>query len=822
MSAMAVRRPSSRRLPRKLRPQELRWTCPSAWIPAAKRKKQSRSPMPPLIGRDRAIQALEMGLSVDGPGYHVFVSGIGGQDKFEAFRPLLDRIRFSCPLPRDHALVHNFADPIHPHHLVLSAGGGQKLAESMGRWWRALQREIPQLLDGEEHGARRQRLLRHYRNAEQQLFRRLSRRAKATGLDLVEVEDETGVRQDFHLRVGDELVALEDSESLPEDLRPSEAVLHRLELARKSLHEQLGAARRKARALGLRLVREVESLDENLVRELVENTTMAVAEEVDADEELAGWLGDCAGFALNSLHLFSSPGGDGDEDQDSGETESSGRGQLGPEVFEINVVRSANPKGCPVVFEIHPNYANLFGSVERQRLKSGTGFFHLAVRPGSLLAADGGILVLDARDVFREAEVWRALKRTLQHHRLELHALESLSPLGATGVRPEPVPVDLKVILVGSNDLYETLIDSDPEFSQVFKVKAEFDEILPLETKAVARLVRALREGAAEEELLPFAQSGLQALVERAVTEAGRRTRLAVDVPRVLDFAREASYWATDAGKRRVDRAAVEVARLRFREQHALNVEWHQRDVLEGIYHQKTSGKAVATLNALTVISLGPMAFGRVARLSASVAAGEDANINIDREVELAGPIHNKGVLILEAFLRARFASLRALPFKSAITFDQSYGPIDGDSASSTEVYALLSAISRLPLRQDVAVTGAVDMTGNILAVGGLNEKVLGFFELCNARRLTGSQGVMLPSSNVEDLMLDPQIVQAVRKKKFHLWAVDTIDQGFALLTGLPAGTLRKDGSWTPGSAMAAVKSSLDVLEAVRKEDKSS
>ncbi|MBC8327393.1 MAG: AAA family ATPase, partial [Planctomycetes bacterium] len=414
---MAARRSSSN--PRELRPSELRWTCPSAWIPKPLKRKGRQDPVSNLIGQERPLEALRMALAVNAPGYNVFLSGIGGAERFDTVRNILDKVRLSCPQLRDHVFVHNFMDPVRPHHLALPAGQGAKLVDGMKHWRLAMRREIPRLLEGEEHQERRQRMLRRYSTAEEQLFRRLARRAKAAGLALVQVEEEDGSRPDIYLRIGEKAVAPEALAELPKEECPSEAALRRLLLAREGLQAQLRKARHKARLLGLRLLREVQSLDEGRVRGVVQGLTVATAEEVGADEVLAAWLGDGAGFALANLHLFRRQGPGEERAEDGDEDGSSSKPGL--EVYDVNLVRSAEQGRCPTVTELHPNYSNLFGAVERRLLRAGPGYFHMAVRPGSLLAADGGLLILSARDVFKEAEVWRSLKRTLQNRSLEIH-----------------------------------------------------------------------------------------------------------------------------------------------------------------------------------------------------------------------------------------------------------------------------------------------------------------------------------------------------------------------------------------------------------------
>ncbi|HEX9792931.1 MAG TPA: AAA family ATPase [Planctomycetota bacterium] len=818
---MPSRRDPSR--PRQLRASDLRWSCPAAWIPAARRadRDDEGAVLAGLTGQERAVEALEMGLAVDAPGYNVFVAGIHGEEKLDAVRGILARVERPCGGLRDHVFVHNFGDPLRPHHLALPPGQGPRLRELMRDWLRTLRTEVPRLLFDEDHRERRRRMAQRYREAQRRLFRRVGRRARAEGLALVEVEDEEGSRHDIWISIDGKGVPPDELHEVPSRNRPSVAQLRRRMRARARLLDELERSRRQARRLAQRLHRELQILDVNRARHVVEDLMDEFRAEFDGLEKLLNWFDDAELFALGNLELFRRGAGgvpEPDETEDSDDERDDNR-LPGIEVFEVNVVRSLSGGSCPTVYELHPNYSNLFGTVERRILAEGPGHYHLAVRPGSLLDAEGGFLVLNCPDLIREAEVWRSLKRSLQNGRLEVHALESLSPLGVTGVRPEPVPLHVKVVLLGSNDLYETLQDNDDDFGRIFKVKAEFDESLKLTEEHAAALARAAREIRRRESLLPFAKSGLQALVERAAREAGRRNRLSSSLASLADCAREASYHARRAGRTRIDRTAVDAAERRFVRQHSLENEIHNRMVFEGVYLIATNGKRIGMVNGLTVVSLGPLEFGRVARVSATVSAGEENWLSVEREIELSGPIHTKGVLLLESFIRNRFGQKRSIPAKINLTFDQNYGPIDGDSASSTEVYALLSALARLPVRQDVAVTGAVSMDGELLAVGGANEKIEGFFEICRARGLNGTQGVLIPASNLEDLMLDGEVVEAVRRGEFHLWTARNVDQAIHLLTDVPAGEPQADGSWPADSVMGRVDARLAEFEKALKSD---
>lgn len=801
-----TRRSRSRRAgARVVRGRELRWTCPASWIPGSPRGRKAIEvdPSERLFGQERALEAIELGLGVRAPGYNVFISGIGGTDKTEVVRQLLAKLQLTCAMPRDHVFLFNFQDPMQPRHLALPPGGGERLREGMESWVSALRSALPKLLRSEDHLARRQALFERYRKAEKQLLQRLDRRMRAVRLGLATVEEESGMRHDIFFRVDGKLLSREQVEALPGKIRPKGAAWKKMREAREKRLPWIDEAMRKSRALGLRLLRESRRLDEAVVHGAVKDLTLALADELEADLPLGSWLGECASFALNNSRLFVRREGNA-ESEESSEDNSS---RLGLEVFEVNIVRSVRDDACPIVHEPHPNYSNLFGTVERTRMQSGPGHVHMAVRPGSILGADGGFMVLDARDILRESQVWRALKRTLQSSSLAVHALENLSPLGVTGARPEAIELDIKVVLVGDNGLYEGLHDEDFDFLHIFKVKAEFDDSLPLAKEHVARLVRCLRGVGSQENLLPFSRTGLQALVERGVRDAGGRGRLSSRLPQLGDYAREASWHAARAGGKQIDRDAVEVARRSFRAQHALDAEWYQRQMEDGIYRIATEGEHIGMVNGLTVVTLGPLGFGRPARVAASVTGGDDSLTSLDREVDLAGHIHNKGLLTVEQYLRARYGAQRSLPTRTSLVFEQNYGPIDGDSASSTELYAVLSAIAEVPIRQDIAVTGAVDLRGGLTAVGGINEKVEGFYDLCVSRGLTGNQGCLIPEVNVADLMLPHHVVEDITAGRFHLFAADNADQALALLTGLPAKELH-----------AKVEARLDALEKASKD----
>ncbi|MFT7517349.1 MAG: putative ATP-dependent protease [Myxococcota bacterium] len=760
---------------KELKVSELRWQCPASWVPT-RRAQAECSISQRLFGQKRALEAIKMGLNVNSPGYNIFVCGIGGTDKAEVMQELLECIEIESSELVDHVFVHNFHEPLNPQHLELPLGAGNKLLMGMRNWVHALRTEIPKLLKSESHVQQRHHLVARYQKAESQLFRRFEAKLRKANLSLVAIEEGNGTRRDIHLLINDAVCSPEQALQLPTKQRPSAAKLKVMFAARHNFLAQVEQTQNKARAMALRLIRETNSIDESVMTEAVHGITVALAEELDADKNLATWLGDCVQFALSHSQMWTRGSG--------GEGTSEAAEQRGLEVFEVNPVRLMRENKTPIVFEPHPNYSNLFGTIERARSQQGIGYVHQAVSAGSLLHADGGILVLNARDVFREAEVWRALKRTLQSGQLAIHALESMSPLGITGARPQAVPIKLKVVLVGDSNLYDHLHDDEPDFPRIFKVKAEFEDSLPLMKKHAASMAHSLHYISKEEHLLPIAKTGMCALLERAVNDSGSRKRISTRLPIIADYLRESSFYAAQQGHKSIQRDDVDAARTHYREQHAIDAEWHERQVLEGIYKIRSSGHEVGAINAMTVVSLGPLSFGRPARISAIATAGDESYSNIDTEVHLTGNIHNKGMLALENYMRCQFGKKKSLPAKMSLCFDQNYGPIDGDSASTTELYALLSALSGFPLRQDLAVTGALAIDGEVTAIGGVNDKIDGFFRICKQRKLTGKQGVMIPNINANDLMLNQDIVDAVKSGEFHIYTIKDVRAGIELMTG--------------------------------------
>jgi lon-related putative ATP-dependent protease len=488
--------------------------------------------------------------------------------------------------------------------------------------------------------------------------------------------------------------------------------------------------------------------------------------------------------------------------------------------YQVNVlVDNSEVKGAPVIIETSPTYRNLFGTIERNWGMGGIGKADFTkIKGGSFLRANGGYLVLNALDVLIEPGVWVALKRTLRNRSIEMQSFDPFYLFASSALKPEPIEARVKVVMVGDAYLYETLYAVDEDFKKVFKIKADFDTVMERKNETQAQYASFISKICHDEKLLNFDRSGVAAVIEYGVRLAGRQKKLSAEFHRITDILREANYWAKrdqsdKVGEKHVDQAIAEkIYRKKMIEDKI------QEMIDDGIILIESDGAAVGQVNGLSVYSMGEYAFGKPSRITAKTSMGKAGIINIEREADLSGRTHNKGVLILAGYLRGKYAQDKPLTLTASLAFEQSYGGVDGDSASSTEVYAILSSLSGLPLRQDIAVTGSVSQNGEIQPIGGVNQKIEGFFDVCRNRELTGKQGVMIPHQNVGDLMLRKDVVEAVAAGRFHIYPVRNIDQGIEILTGVSAGEKSGDATYPAGSVNDLVDQKLRELAERMKE----
>jgi len=784
---------------RELKAEELRWQCDPSLL-----KFETTAEIPPLegiIGQERALRALELGVELYAPGYNVFVCGLSGTGRMTTVKTLLERIRPACPPAPDRCYVHNFAHPEQPHLLTLPRGKGNPFAKDLDRAIDFLSTRIPQRFEDESFAKARQRILERYTEQEKEILQGFREQLKKQDFMLADL----GPAGPAVLPVVEgEAVPIEQLEKLVEagQLAPERA--QEIEGKQEELQRHFAELYRRTLQIQRAMNLEMELLERETASTLVD-TVIEELKEKYPHPGVGEHLEDVRSSILENLTLFKAKAPPPEEAM----VPKTG----GAVVTDSYRIYRVNPllvhdkdEECPILIETTPSYANVFGSIQRNYdLRGVVHSDHMDIRGGSLLEADGGYLVLNAIDVLLEPGVWPSLKRTLTFRQLEIQTFDWLTRLAGGTLKPEPIEVNVKLLLVGERHLYDLLYAFEEDFKKIFKVKADFDTEMNRTKEGVWQYAGLLRKLCEEDKLCAFDQSAVAAVVEYGVRRAGRQDKLSTRFSEIADLARESHYWAQKAGSKICRRDHVEQAIKAHMERNNLVEEKIQEMIEKNVLLIDVTGQRTGQVNGLSVFDVGSYAFGRPVRITASVAMGRGGIINIEREANLSGRLHDKGVQILTGYLRQKFAQDKPLSLAASVCFEQSYSGVDGDSASSTEIYALLSALSGLPLRQDVAVTGSVNQKGDIQAIGGLNYKIEGFYEVCKAKGLTGTQGVILPKETVPDLMLRQEVVEAVKADKFHLWPIETIDQGIEILTGVKAGERGHDGQFEADTVNALV-----------------
>jgi lon-related putative ATP-dependent protease len=775
---------------RELAAHELRWRCPPEWVPAD--ATSDIEPAHSIIGQERAVRALEFGLSVQSLGFNVFVTGLTGTGRMTAIELHLRPLASQGSAPDDLLFVYNFDRPEQPKLLRLAAGRGAVLRDGMDKLLAELAKNMPGLFESGDFQHRLELGVEDLKTRQQELIHGFERKVRDAGFTLVQVQVGSVTRPEILPLVEDRPVTLEKLQGLAEEGKFDRDKAGVLEQAHEKLSDELQHVFHEVMTLREEMVDRAEKLRRATVEPVLKKSFAEIAKEV-GDERVQPFLD--AVFADLQEHLDLVAAREG-----AGEGEHMLR-------YRVNVVvDNGSTQGSPVVIETEPTYANLFGTIEArlgQSLQSTSD--HTRIRAGSLMRANGGFLAVNAFDAISEPGVWPALKRALRFRRVVVRPRDILFALTGQALQPEPVELDIKVILIGDRHLYNLLHDLDEEFHKIFKVLADFDSEMPNGPDQVRDFLALMAKIVRDEKLPHLDRSGMAALVEEAVRLARNRRRISARFSDVADILREAAFLTRASGKARGKQALIGAEHIAAavnerNERHCLPEEKLTSYMLEDVLVIATAGAAVGQVNGLAVYDLGYHAFGIPGRVTARVALGRDGVINIEREARLSGPTHDKGVLILGGFLRGTFAREMPLSMSASIAFEQEYGGIEGDSASSTEVYAILSALAGVPIRQDLAVTGSVDQHGRVQAIGGVNEKIEGFFRLCSRRGLSGTHGVLIPDANVADLQLGVEVVTAVEAGKFHIFPVARIEDGIELLTGARAGERGADGVYPPES----------------------
>jgi lon-related putative ATP-dependent protease len=778
-------------------PKNLRWICnpDSLGFESTKEVKPARE----IIGQGRALRALRLGIGMKHFGYNIFVTGFSGTGRTTTIKRLLQEFAKQPTSLTDKCYVNNFRNADVPIMITLPAGKGRAFRDDMEDLIEDLVKNIPAVFESRRYEEQRKVILEHFQARQRSILKDFEKKVKEKQFELVQVQMGPIVKPEVSPVINDQAVGIEQLRQMVEKGEFAEDQYKSILETHAGLEAQMELVFREMRNIERKAHDSFDELDAKIVLPLVQESITAIKAKYD-NAKLHSYLDDVQDNIMENLSQF--------KKEEQPPAEGSLLSKIAPSkkddftVYQVNViVDNSTTQSVPIVIETNPKYRNLFGTIERLADKGGawkTDF--MQIKAGSLLEADGGFLVLNALDVLTEPGVWPDLKRTLRHEKVEIHTYDPLYPLAVGSLKPEAIDLHLKVIMIGDAEIYQLLYRLDDDFKKIFKVRADFDVEMPKNPASVSDYIAFIKMIVNDEKLKPFDKTAVAEVIEFGVRLAGRQTKLSTRFNVIADVLRESNYWAEQEHREAVLRKHVVKAIEERIERVNLVEEKIQEMITEGTILIDIDGAKLGQVNGLSVYDLGEYSFGKPSRITAKTAMGRSGVINIEREAELSGPTHNKGVAILAGYLRSKFAQDKPLVMSASICFEQSYGGVDGDSASSTEVYAILSSLSGVPLRQDLAVTGSVNQNGEIQPIGGVNQKIEGFYDVCKAKGMTGSQGVMIPHQNIKDLMLRSEVIKAVKGKRFHIYPVATIDEGIEILTGGKAGRRRKDGAFEPGT----------------------
>ncbi|MEX0785536.1 MAG: ATP-binding protein [Dehalococcoidia bacterium] len=775
------------------------------------------SPLDGTVGQERALHSLEFGLDIAADGYNLFVAGPTGTGRMSTLRAVVRTIAEGRPHPPDWCYVHNFRDHRQPSVLSLPAGRGQAFARDMAEFVVAARKEIPGHFDSEAYTERREELGRALQTQRDQAFAAVDQEARQRGFTINTTP--MGIAT-VPLKEDGEPMSREEFAQLPDETR------RELQARGEGLQSLISQAMLQTRRLEKEAQAQLVELDKAVALFAVTPLLDELRQEYIDIPKAIEYLEQVEDDIVDHLDMFRST-----------EPEASPFPMLRPSPedflsrYQVNVIVSRDEaRGAPVVIEENPTYYNLFGRVDYRSQLGAVSTDHTMIKAGAVHRANGGYLILQALDVLGAPFLWDTLKRTLRCREARIENLgEQYSAIPVATLNPEPIPLDVKVVLVGGPWIYYTLQRADEDFRKLFRVKADFSVDMDRSDDCIGLYARFISSRAHDEGLRPFHKTAVARVVEFGSRLVEHQGKLSTRFIEIADLLTEADFWAGKESAETVLGGHVDRAIDEKTYRSNLLEERVRELIAEGTITIDTTAAEVGQVNGISVLDLGDYRFGRPSRITARVSLGRGQVVNIEREIQMSGKIHSKGFAIVNGYLHGRYGQERPLSLSASIGFEQTYDEIDGDSAASAELYVLLSALAEAPLKQGIAVTGSVDQWGDVQVVGGTNEKIEGFFAVCKAKGLTGEQGVVLPRGNVRHLMLHRDVVDAVRDGTFHIWAVSTVDEGIEVLTGIPAGAPDSRGRYPSGTINRRVTDALARMarrveaagRAQRKKDKS-
>lgn len=751
-----------------------------------------------IIGQGRASSAMEFGLAIKRAGYNIYVSGLTGTGRSSYSKTIINKFAKKEKTPDDWCYVYNFSNPDKPIALNLPAGMGSKLQKDMTKLVKNLKTNIPISFDSEEFEKQKNEVIQEYQMQSSELMEGFNQFAKQRGFMLKKSEqglltipiiDDVPIDEEEYMKLGAEVKKKLEEESY--------VVQDKLLDTMKQINE-----------IEKNVKNKLDHLEVMVALVTVEQPIMELKEKYGEYENVLLYLQSVQRDIINNIEDF--------RESEKGEIEAAIleeklRRKDFIKKYQVNLmIDNSDTKGAPVIQEANPKYYNLFGKIEYESNMGAVTTDFTKIKPGSLHAANGGYIIINMSDIIRNPESWDGLKRAIRTNSIAIENIYSIAGVVSGGMKPQPIPLCVKILLIGSSQLYNMLYSNDEDFRKYFKIKADFDIDMRSDDENIMKYAKFISSHCEKKNLLHFDRTGVAEVIEYSRRLAEHKHKLSTRFNNIIEILYEADAWG------RMDDAEIITAdyvkkAIKEKYYRSNRVEEKLQELIDtGVILISTEDRVVGQVNGLSVIDFGDISFGKPSRITAVTYAGEKGIINIEREVEMSGSIHDKGMLILSGYLGERFAQEFPLSLTSSICFEQLYDGVEGDSASSTELYALLSSLSEIPIKQCIAVTGSVNQRGEIQPIGGVNDKIEGFFQTCKARGLKGEEGVIIPYQNIVNLMLNGEVVEAVKQKKFHIYAIKNVEEGIEILTDVPAGKKNENGEYPENSVFYKVQKKLE------------
>ena len=777
---------------KELKPEELRWKCDPNIFKFE--STEDIEPIEGILGQERALKAIRLGVDMRSPGYNIYIAGLSGSGKATTVKQMLQKISANCPPLYDYAYVNNFKDADQPLLLKFAKGKAKEFRQDLLSAIDVLKQRIPITLESELYLARKKNIVDDYNQNEQELMSTFDAELREKGFSLGQIKSGEQIRPD--------IIPLIDGQPVPvfqleEQIKQKKLTIEQAQEILKKYNEnqqKLQTLFKKGLKISQDFQERLSKLEKESAEVVVKGIFEGLKEKYNSNSALHH-LNNVEENILDNIQIFKGSKPEGEVTQ---------KGYMIDYFrdYDINIILdNSESEGCPVIIETNPTFTNLLGTIERVNDGKGNWYSDFTnIKAGSLLRANGGYLVLNVMHLSEEPGVWKYLKRALTYNKIEIQESPYQFSMSSNSLQPQPIDIDTKVILIGNQMIYAYLSEREYDFKKMFKIKADFDYEIEINKKVLTDYAKVIKTLIKKEKLKEFDKTAIAELIEISAMMAGQKNKLTLRFSQIADIAREASFWANDDGFEIVSAAHVDKAYKFARERHGMLEEKVTEMFKDKTLLIDTDGERIGQINGLAVYNADFYSFGRPTRITATVSLGSGTIINVEREAGMSGRHYNKGVLIISGYFRETFGQDLPLSFNANLVFEQSYGLVDGDSASCAEIFALLSTLSGLPIKQSIAVTGSLNQKGDVQPIGGVNEKIDGFYDICKLNGLTKTQGVIIPIQNVKDLMLSEEVVEAVRKKEFHIYPICRVEEGIEILTGVRAG--RKTAKGYPGGSV--------------------